>query len=105
MTARVVPKGFVRDASVDRHRRRLGEQAARSVRAVEQDVIAAADHDDCAGDLAAGDGLVCGVVDSGKIERAGDVTRRSEGGRGKREQRDQRYAGHTSNEHVRILAL
>ena len=51
-----------------------------------------------------GDGFVGGFVDAGKIEHSGNVFRRGEGGRGKREQRKQCY-GHTSNEHHRILAF
>ena len=80
----------------------LREQAARAVGALEQDVVAAADQDHDAGDLAAGDGFVGGVVDSGKVERSGNCGRRGEGGRGKREQSEQ---SHDGDAHLRILAL
>src|SRR5262245_30760351 len=71
---------------------------------MQQDVVTAADHYDRAGDLAAVYRVVRGFVDSGKLQRSGNVTGWSEGGRGKREQRKQRYAGHTSYEHHTILA-
>jgi hypothetical protein len=83
----------------------MRKQAARSVRAVEQDVVAAADQYHDAGELAAGDSLVGGFVDSGKIERSGNLSGRSEGERGKREQRNQHYTGDASDDHLRILAL
>jgi hypothetical protein len=72
---------------------------------VEQDVVAAADQHHHARDLAAGDGLVGGFVDTGKVERSGNFLWRSESGRGKRERDEQRHNGDTSDEHLRILAL
>jgi len=90
---------------IDRHRDRVRKQAARSVRAMQQDVVTAADEHHDAGDLAARDSLVGGFVDSGKIERAGNVAGRREGGRGKREERNQHHDGDASDNHLRILAL
>jgi hypothetical protein len=72
---------------------------------MEENVVAAADQHHDAGDLAARDRFVGGLVDSRKVDHSGNVWRRGEGGRGKREQDNQHHAGYTSDDHLRILAL
>src|SRR5215470_16827425 len=67
---------------VGRHRNRMREQTAGSVRAMEQDVVAAADQYHHARNLAARDGVVGGLVDTGEIRGSGNFFRQSEGGPG-----------------------
>jgi len=91
---------------VDRHRGWIRKQAARPVRPLEQNVVATADEDHDPGDLAAGDGVVRGFIDSGKIERSGYASRWRQSDRGRRDDQDEKHdADETRNDHHRILAL
>jgi len=91
-------RGDVEDR-VERHRCRLGDEPAPSVRAVQEDLVAPPDEDDDPGNLAGGDRVVRGFVDAGEVRRLGGGERRRE------QEKQERDARHTLMTHVTILAL
>ena len=95
---------------VDGHGGGLRQEPARPVRALEQNVVAAADQNHDAGDLAAGDGVGGALVDSGEVVRSRNDGRSNHGWRcencsGKREERDQRDERDTSDDHAYDLSI
>src|SRR5437870_5189293 len=89
-------RGDVEDRC-EHHRRGLGNEPARGVRAVQEDLVAPPDEDDDAGDLPGGHQGVRGCIDAGEVRRLGGGERWPE-----EEQEQERDA---LSAHLTILAL
>src|SRR5438132_517629 len=90
-------RGDVEDR-VERHRRGLGDEPPRAVRAVQEDLVAQPDEDDHPRHLSGRHRVVRGLVDSGEV-RLGGGDRRGEREEHERDVREALRA------HVTILAL